>query len=410
MPTSNVQRLADNLVTIRRESRDLEVEIFLRRTRRVRVERDGSHPGVSHQTGTEEGTAIRVVDRRRRAVGFAARNGSGSESIRWTVEKARRSMVPGEAIELPAAQEGLVPRQDIDEARRLPQPSVLDSYLDASIDRIRRKAPGTLELRFPKGWAETGITEECIVNSSGVRAVRVRLRSWSMLQLRWKSEGGWFERPVLFACRGGIESSAHAPEMLDCLEYAGREMEIAPGETLLFRPGAAAVLVRALVRTVPGGGESGRMKVGPAWHLSDDPALEGGLFGGSFDDTGAPAAPVQLADGRCLTGSLRGEGHLWRASYRDPPSCLPSNLAVRTGSGGMPGRCIALSDLRIHPLDAGLWALEALGLELKGGEPSGRGGKCTFLARPEDLIRRCSATLGPAIRSHNGVTTPALVF
>jgi hypothetical protein len=388
------------------------VEIFHRRGSRVRVQNGGPNTVATHHASEEEGIAVRLLDRVRGTSGFGASTGAGPGSFRWALDRARESAARAAAEPDPSGAGEGKPVLDVGDDRSLPSHASLEADLDAVMEKVARTGRSGLSIMISGAWMETGLTEETLVTTSGIRASRVRLRTWAMVSIRWRSAGTWFERPRFLAKRGAGVSSAVEPfpEVGDALEFAGMDLEPPNSVPIVLSPGASAALVRTAARALHLSGASEGAPVGRGWRLMDRPDLEGGLFGGRFDDTGHPCPAVRLADGRSTTGSLAGPGHRWRASFRDPPAVLPTNLVVPEGTDPMPDRGICLSDLRIHPLEPDRWALEALGIVLEGGKPAEIGGRCVLTARPGDLVRRCVGSTGPAVASYLGVTTPALIF
>ena len=66
--------------------------------------------------------------------------------------------------------------------------------------------------------------------------------------------------------------------------------------------------------------------------------------------------------------------------------------------------------LDVHPVAPDRWVLGIEGAVLERGSPGGALRPSFALVAPEDLVRRCVATIGPARTSHLGVETPALLF
>jgi hypothetical protein len=167
-------------------------------------------------------------------------------------------------------------------------------------------------------------------------------------------------------------------------------------KALLFTPESAAKLVSALVRSFHGDeGNIGR-GVGPGWRITDDPLSPAALFGGSFDDAAFTTERRPLAEGGRICGAITGAGNLIRPSFRDPPQPMPAHLIVEPPPAEPPQDPFIVSDLTIHPLSAGEWALQCGDSVLNSG--------------PEELIRKCVAGIGPSRLSNAGVLTPALLF
>jgi hypothetical protein len=69
---------------------------------------------------------------------------------------------------------------------------------------------------------------------------------------------------------------------------------------------------------------------------------------------------------------------------------------VEPGLEEPPGDPLLVSELTIHPLSAGEWALQV--------------GKGIIRSSPAELIRSCATAVGRPRLSHNGVLTPGLLF
>jgi len=356
--------------------------------------------------------AVRLWNRLEGRIGFGAINGSEIGALRWALDRARETMgrINGDTGALQDGNGALA--SDAEEDESMPSISSLESMQRSMVESVSDTTLPGLEAQVASAWTETGQTAETLVTTTGVRTRRVRMRTWSMLSLRWRADGMWFERPRLAAClgAGALPVASIFREALEPMRFAGRELDVTGSHALVLAPDAAAVLAHAIVRTLHTASRGNPGPAGPAWRVKDVPDLNGGLFGGSFDDTGRITTSTVLADGLRSAGALHGCACNWRASYRDRPEAMSSNLVVAEGAEAMPDRGILLTDLRIHPLGALEWTLEGLGTVLDGGKPSGDGGRCFITASPATLVERCSAAIGPAVRSPNGVTTPALLF
>ena len=129
-------------------------------------------------------------------------------------------------------------------------------------------------------------------------------------------------------------------------------------------------------------GRLGQRIAGEAFTLIDDPTLPGRIGSRPFDAEGRPAAPLTLVDRGQLRAFLHNaetaralgqpnSGHAWR-SYRGPLDVAPSNLYVPAGPGLQPATGVIVTDLMglhagANPI-SGDFSLQALGLELRGGE------------------------------------------
>ena len=66
--------------------------------------------------------------------------------------------------------------------------------------------------------------------------------------------------------------------------------------------------------------------------------------------------------------------------------------------------------LSVHPVEPRRWILRVEGALLDQGRPGAVLRPSFVSISPEELARRCVATVGPTRLSHLGVETPALVF
>jgi hypothetical protein len=189
------------------------------------------------------------------------------------------------------------------------------------------------------------------------------------------------------------------------------ELHEAPGNLpVVISPPPASVLVRALVQALCGAARSGRVPVGPALAVTEDPRHPEGLSGGSFDDAGFATREKVLIDGKFASAADRGAGHYLRASYRDPPRPSFGTLVLADGVPEIPGEVLRVEHLRIHALDADPWVMEVGGAVEKGGRPV-RPVRLAFVrARPTELALRLHGAVGKARPCANGVITPALLL
>lgn len=389
-----------------------EVEIYHRHAMRVRVQQRTASEPSTHHLSDEDGAAVRLWNRLEGRTGFGAVNRFDIDGLRWALQRAGETMGTMEG-DAGALQEGNgAPASDDDEDGRLPSISSLESMHRAMLESVTGNIFPGINAEVAAAWTEAGLTVETLVTTTGVRTRRVRIRTWSMLSLRWQSDGAFFERPRLAACRGfgALPVPSIFREAAGAMLCAGRELEFPRSGAVVLAPDASAVLVRAVVRALQTGPGRKTGPAGPAWRVRDVPDLDGALFGGSFDDTGRLTTSNVLADGKSWTTGLHGNACNWRGSYRDRPETMPSNLVVEEGEESMPDNGISLTDLRIHPLGAEKWTLEGLGTVISGGKPSGEGGRCFLTVNPAALVERCSSAIGHAVRSANGVSTPALLF
>jgi hypothetical protein len=179
---------------------------------------------------------------------------------------------------------------------------------------------------------------------------------------------------------------------------------------VIFNPECAALLVHALVRQQTPGRDAGEPDVGPAWRVLDAPGDPDALFGGSFDDAGFSTRSLVLGDGQRRRGIIEGPGHYRRASFRDAPVALPAHLIVSRGADAPPARCLVATSLALHTLGPDRWLLQIEGGFLEAGSTGPPLATSHIPVSPTDLLRRCTAAIGPSRQSHLGVSTPSLLF
>jgi hypothetical protein len=180
--------------------------------------------------------------------------------------------------------------------------------------------------------------------------------------------------------------------------------------SVLFSPEASALIVQALVRTLHVAGADHGLAVGPAWRVTDDPRDPASLFGGIFDDSGFTTRKERLANGLRCVGEISGPGHYRRPSFRDPPEALPSHLVVEARDQPAPERAVVATVVGLHPVAPDRWLLRIEGAHLERGQPGSPLRPSHISISPRDLVRRCTATIGPSRASYRGVQTPALLF
>jgi hypothetical protein len=179
---------------------------------------------------------------------------------------------------------------------------------------------------------------------------------------------------------------------------------------VLFTAEASGWIVPALVRVLNGRIETTGAPVGPAWEVNEEPHAEGALFGGLADDAGFATRRLVLADGIRVIGPLIGPGTLRRPSFRDPPQPLPAQLSLEAGEDRGLSRGLIVTEVALHPLPDGSWILECDGVLRRGNEPDLRVRCARVRTTPAEMVQRCAERLGPAVATHRGTTTPALLF
>ncbi len=368
---------------------------------------------ITVRRGVDDGLALRSLSSDGREIAFAATSGSGKQSLQWVLARSRQSR--GRAFpETAWARDGDRLKADHEAVLRLPSVDELTAWLVQARDELvgstvgPRAGPEPLEL-----WVEAAATAESWVADGGLKALRTRARGWGMLRLRKPAGAGSSTRPVLIARRNWADLPIGGwKAVLEDRRLSGSRVAGPPAQRvpILFSPECSAILVMALVKALHSGESEPRFPVGPAWNVVDDPGHATALFGGGFDDAGFATRRTLLADGLRATGSVGGEGHFRRPSFRDRPVPMPSHLVVQTAGSVPPSRAVLATALSLHPLDRDQWMLEIDGAYLEAGRPGPILRSAIVAVSPTELVRRCVAAVGPARLSHLGVKTPALVF
>jgi hypothetical protein len=363
---NELERLREQHRRLRKEVDCDRLEFYHRSSHGIRIELEESEQRMQEREGSEQGVAVRMPS------GFAAASGSDDNSLRWAIDRAKA----GRACSRERNRvEGGGELQDHDETSDMPAAAQLHSWLEKALD--------LLPVRPLRAWVETAKTIESLVADGGLAASRSRCRAWAMAWVK--------QRPLIIASRRWKE----LPEQgWADLAVAGSGESV--GSPILFTADSAAKLVSALVRSFHDDESRIGEPVGPGWRLVDDPASPDALFGGSFDDGAFRTKRRLLADGERVCGAISGPGNLLRPSFRDPPQPLPSHLVVESLLMGPPDDHYSVSELTIHPLSPGEWALQV--------------GDGLIMTGPGELIRNCVAGIGAPRLAHNGVMTPALLF
>jgi predicted Zn-dependent protease len=384
------------------------VEVYQRSSRRVRVRREPAAGVRSVHEGAEDGLAVRLADRPTGAIAFGAATGSGRRGVRLAMEAATRWRSEREVgVPFPIGDGKL--RIDLDDPGSRVGADSLDRWLVNAMEEVLSAARPDLDLEIVSAWLESAVTWELLASSSGVRSARARARSWATFHLRWSAGGERIERPRVIAARGPGRLPGLDALRDEIVALHDRDGEIDTGP-LVLAPRSAARLVHALARVLHLDRSVGSLQAGPAYAIREEPSRDGALFGGTTDDTGAPATSVVLAADGLADGGLPVVGHAWRASFRDPPVRIPTNLTVDAASGRFPSRGALVTDLRIVPLEPDRWVLEGLATRIGDGRTTGRGGPFRRAVHPRELPSRFVAAAGPATDTPRGVRTPSLVL
>jgi len=384
-------------------------ELYHRASTAIRVVRRGSSDRDEVRVGCEDGVAARLQVRGEPLVRFAAASGGGETSVRESIELATEG--PGSAPAV--AEEWIEPgerRIDRDPDARLPSPASLASWLECALAAL---GPDSGGVAYDAAWVEVASTVESWVLDGKPCSSRVRTRGWALLRLKSQPAALRSPRPLVLAARSwrnlsreGWSELQEARQLPQGASLGGPERRL----PVLFSPETSAVLVQALVRAIHGYPRSSPFEVGPGWRVHDAPDDTEALFGGDFDDIGADARCLTLADGSTAIGRIHGAGHLRRPSFRDRPRSSPSHLRVEPLETVRAGDALRVSRLSLHPLPSGRWILDIDGALLSGGAPGPVAAGGMVSTTPEELVQKCVAGCGAAVLSHRGVRTPALLF
>ena len=354
---------------------DVHCEVFIRRTRRVCVEIEQGRTRV--REGWEEGTAIRI-----RGAGGAVHFGaaSGGDVNAAVLAQAAAWAHPG----IPPRDNAPVwagpgEQLDIEDPALLPEVAEVEAWL--------RRAAGQA-----RATLDAAIGVETLGTGGGLRSCRVRGMVWARL----------FEDGTV---RSAVARRLSVLDPADWDEPAGPSNGPWPPSShpVVLLPGAAGALAPVLVAAVPVGAEAG-----PGWVCEDDPGDPDAPGGGRFDDTGFPAEPLLLADGRRVIAAPRGPGRRRRPSFRQPPIERAANLRF-TPSGSWSGDGLLVRSVRIQP-EGTTWCTALEGARAKGGRPISPWRRWMVRASPEDWVGACRAAVGPVRRTPEGVATGSLVF
>jgi len=345
---NELERLREQHRRLRKDVNCDRLEFYHRSSSAIRIELEESEERMHSREGSEEGVAVRMPS------GFAAASGGDDTSLRWAIDRAKAC------------------RASAGERNWAEGGGELRAWLERALELLPEQ---------PRhAWVETAKTIESLVADGGLAVSRSRCRAWAMAWVK--------QRPLIIASRRWKALPAEGWVDLMAAE-AGQSVR----PPILFTAASAAKLVSALVRSFHDDESRIGEPVGPGWRLTDDPRSPDALFGGSFDDA-AFRTERKLLDRVC--GVISGPGHLLRPSFRDPPQPLPCHLVVEPGREEPPGDHLLVSELTIHPLSLGEWALQV--------------GNGLIMTDPGELIRNCVGGIGSSRLAHNGVMTPALLF
>jgi|GEM_PF-5981146 len=130
------------------------LELFLRRTRRTRVEITGKSRDESRSV--ESGLAVRRIDRREKTAGFAAAAEGGREAYLELLRSADRFRTPLDVETEPASRRD---REARIETRKFDPPSIdeMTDWLGEAIREVEKEGNGSTTVKVVNGWVETGI-------------------------------------------------------------------------------------------------------------------------------------------------------------------------------------------------------------------------------------------------------------
>ena len=403
MPTSDnwatpselsIETIVERLRETAKQHGEGPVEAFHRSSSSRRVEWERRNETMRSRVGLEQGGALRWIDPRHEVLGFAASSGAAGSAFATCLSIAAKTPtrpVIGCPWNLEASS-----AEDVDASASLPS-------LEEMEDWLRKNTPPAAE----SAWIEAARSHEAWLTGPQNVQNRARGRVWAM----WvpSKTHGTGPKPLFLSARGWHD--------LLRLDPLGGWADRSPGESresswpndakLVFSPETSATLawMLALVTHHPGTRPGGI--VGPGWVLTarprDDP---GSLFGSTMDDAGFPSQSRALADGRHVTGDWGGPGSLRRASFRDTPEPTPVSISLTPPRVDPPKRSVWVTRIDLHPAGEH-WIAELHGRQYPDGSALQ-----TRWARlePQRWVEACLGGIGPARRSHLGMTTPALVF
>ena len=393
------ERLRDMSRRLLAQRHVAHVELYHRLSHTIRVAHaiDDGKDDISHRSGIDEGTALRLWSEGE-GVRFAAVSGGARGSIEDAAERAQRGPVSDCPHDLCAGPEPAADHDDVP----VPDEAALVPWLAKARDRVGRA--------IERMWVEAAETLETWILDGEVRATRSRARGWSGLELAATESGSG--RPLILASR--------AWNRLDSADWGGLlEWRLAPDRELrepdrgagaplvLFSPECSATLVSTLVRaSAPIDCE---IAVGPGFCVIDAPDEPLALFGGVFDDLGFATSRQVVADGHALVAH-RSRGTYRRPSFRDTPVALPAHLVVTPPDTVPPANRWSIHRLSIHALSADRWVLDVDATFWAGGEARGSLPGAHITTGPRELLAACIAGVGLPVPSHRGVRTPGLLF
>jgi hypothetical protein len=360
----------------------VRIELFAKVSLRSKATSDLARSGVTFSRALESGLALRLLDDAQDRAGFAAASGLTADVVRWTVDTASKFNAQAPASAPGPSDSVADARWDIDRTEAVPCEDALTTALT--------KRPNL-------DWVEAGATVEVLVGAEGWIAVRKRHRVWAR---------GAGPDARLVAQRGFADWEKLLDLSTDDASFLSPEGDADLG-VLVFTPEASASVVSALVDAFHGASAQSRA-TGRGWDVIDEPAHPKGLSGGTFDDAGFPTESRVLAAGGLWLGRLGGRGTFRRASFRDLPTEMPTNLVVAGGeTGSVPHNAAVARRCRVLKLSEELWVLE---LDLSE-RPNPKGRKRRWVrVHPSTLLRACASRFGQPGVTPAGPIVPWLQF
>jgi hypothetical protein len=338
---------------------------------------------VTIDRALESGLAVRVLAAAHDCAGFAATSGHTGGDLRWAVDTASSLSARASSAAPQPTDDIEAERWDLDAAAALPGEEALTTGLIA---------------RANVEWVEAGTTIELLIGAEGWLAARRRHRFWAF---------GTGNEARLVAQRG----FAGWEHLLDGLGDDGSITAGASGSdlgVLVFPPDSATAVVSALVDEFHGQASIGSERIGHGWSVFDEPVRVDGLAGGSFDDAGFPVAVRELSVDGIWMGNLSGPGTFRRASFREPPSEMATNLVVPSGAEHpLPARAAVARRCRVIRASHDQWVLE-VDLAIRRNKAGLE--RRWVRVHPQALLAACSARLGAQRVTPTGPIVAGLVF
>jgi len=371
-----------NLLEARRRATTGELEIYEKRGRSRRFERDALGECVSERR--EAGWAVRGGDR------------SGSWFLTGSGELPGALEPPpagGAALELPEPREArpigpgrgsIVPLATENEGRAL---------LDGLARELARELPGA---RLVEARLDDGSSESALVSSRGV-GVTSRRRG-AALRVAALAGDVRIVGEFVAGSAAELEPAALARRLADRMTALGDAEPPPPaGSRLLLAAPLVARLVEALAPRLvgPGAEESWAAQVGgrgaaPGVTLVDDGAFAGGPMPAAHDGEGVPCGPARLVEGGRFARPLlawwevddgsEATGCVGRPGWRDRPRRGPTQLylapdparavAELVAEGGASAYLLAVEGgVALHP--DGRFEVSVSGFALTSGRAAG---------------------------------------